>query len=64
MKVVAVFVVTCIAVAFAYPMTNEEEIEIQEGDPVFYDVKLNKWVPQASMQQNCKTGKLYQYQWG
>ena len=59
MKVAAVLVVACIAVAFAYPMTNEEEIEIQEGDPVFYDVNLNKWIPQASMQQECDTGKLY-----
>ena len=56
MKLVAIFLLSCIAVTFAYPTFNEEGVEIQEGYPVVYDQKLNKWIPQASVQQQCTEG--------
>ena len=56
MKLVAIFLLSCIAVTFAYPMFSEEGVEIQEGYPVVYNQKLNKWVPQASVQQKCEQG--------
>ena len=55
---IAVFIAACIAVVLAYPMANEEDIEIQKGYPVVYNQDLNKWEPQAIMQQKCEKGKM------
>lgn len=56
MKVIAVFVVACIAVALAYPHDNSE-VEIWPGYPVVYNQGLDKWEEQTSQtQQKCDEG--------
>ena len=56
MKVVAVFVVACIAVALAYPY-NDQKMEIRRGNPVVYNQALDKWEEQTSqIQEECDTG--------
>ena len=59
MKVVAVFIIACIAVGLAYPMANDEDIEIQEGYPVVYNQELNNWEPHTIMQEKCDQGKMW-----
>jgi hypothetical protein len=56
MKVVAVFVVACIAVALAYPY-GDQEMEIRPGNRVVYNQALNRWEEQTSQtQQKCDAG--------
>lgn len=56
MKVVAFFVVACIAVALAYPH-GDQEVEIRPGNRVVYNEALDEWEEQTSqIQQNCDTG--------
>ena len=60
MKVVAIFVVACIAaaaLALPYNRDDSSKMEIQHGNPVIYNEALDKWVEQTSeIQQNCDTG--------
>ena len=59
MKVVAIFVVACIAVALAYPY-DDQKMGIPRGNPVVYNQALNKWEKQTSqMQQKCDEGGYY-----
>ena len=57
MKVVAVFIIACIAVALAYPMDTNDEVEIRPGYPVVYNQGLNTW--EAQIQQKCDEGVCY-----
>ena len=60
MKVVAVFALACIAVTFAYPtIRKEDKIQIQEGTPMVYNREMNKWQPQANVQETCDEGIKY-----
>lgn len=59
MKVVAVFVVACIAVALAYPH-SDQKMEIRPGNQVVYNQALNRWEEQTSqIQEKCDTGGHY-----
>ena len=56
MKVVAVFVVACIAVAVAYPY-NDQKMEIRPGNRVVYNQALDRWEEETSqIQQECDKG--------
>lgn len=57
MKVVAVFLLACIAVCFAYPTVYEEsEMEVRPGMPMVYNENTKSWQPQAKVQEECDTG--------
>lgn len=59
MKVIAVFVVACIAVALAYPY-DDSEVEIRSGNPVVYNRATDKWEEQTSqIQQECDEGGYF-----
>ena len=59
MKVAAVFIVACIAVALALPY-DDSEVEIQPGYPVVYNQALDKWEEQTSqIQQECDEGGYF-----
>ena len=62
MKVVAVFVVACIAVALAYPY-DDRVMKIQRGNNrVVYNEELDQWEEDKTpvhVQEECNKGKVH-----